>query len=197
MNEAFLVYFTSFLHIQPSLLHPQLSGSSLTSLSPRRCVPPQAAMLHWQREAWTWRQPSSLTQARCRPAAWWRVMICRDHREAWGLLCHPKKNLKAALTPSTPETDTLWRRGGEKYSLVPLRDCRYRTKGLVGRERRCFQVFIVWHNTWYYRIHQVCFILSTGPGKWLKCLPWEKTVHKYALTFHELHGFLFKCLSCL
>lgn len=31
--------------LNPALLHPQLSGSSPTSPSPRRCVPPPAATL--------------------------------------------------------------------------------------------------------------------------------------------------------
>lgn len=79
-NQTFLVcLFSPTLHIiKHPLLRPQLSGSSLTSPGPRRCVPPPAATPLWQREGWTWRQHSSPTPARCSLAAWWKVMTCRE-----------------------------------------------------------------------------------------------------------------------
>lgn len=60
------------------LFCPQLSGSSQTAPSPRRCVPPPAATPRWRSEGWMWRRPSFPTPARCSPVAWWKVTTCRE-----------------------------------------------------------------------------------------------------------------------
>ncbi len=103
IDSSMCTIFPPCTQLNPHLLCLQLSGSNQTSPNPRRCVRPPAATPRWQREGWTWRQPSSPTPARCSPAAWWRVTTCRDMRSTTPH-AHPSP-LKAALAPSTSQTN--------------------------------------------------------------------------------------------